>query len=364
MANMRGDAARGMRRCARRSAASTTRPARSPRPTSWRRSRLRRRATAASTTRMCATPLGDRYLDPFREAIEIGRRGGGPVHITHFYHRQTYPGGPEPLLALVDDARAEGLDVTFDMYPYEWAITRLLIQMPLWIQEGGPEPLQGTARRSRRRASGCAPRSRDRGAAYPSPARGRTCGWGYSSARRPRWEGRHARGRHGRAGHRRGRHDVRPAAARGPARQPGHAGTVDETACTVRRPSGRACSAPTRRSSARQAVAADLWLISRACSANSCASARCWPGGGGAQDDVRACGSARPRRIAAGCADGLLADVVVFDPATVRLDATYDEPRHFPAGIKYVIVNGTLVIDGGEHTGALPGRAMRRGRSV
>ena len=48
------------------------------------------------------------------------------------------PGGPEPLLALVDDARAEGLDVTFDTYPYEWASTRLLIQLPQWIQAGGP----------------------------------------------------------------------------------------------------------------------------------------------------------------------------------------------------------------------------------
>jgi len=57
--------------------------------------------------------LGDRYLDPFREAIEIGRRGDGPAHITHFYHRQTFPGGPGPMLALVVVARAEGLDVTF-----------------------------------------------------------------------------------------------------------------------------------------------------------------------------------------------------------------------------------------------------------
>ena len=38
--------------------------------------------------------LGDRFLDPFREAIEIGRRGDGPVHLTHFYHRQTHPGRP------------------------------------------------------------------------------------------------------------------------------------------------------------------------------------------------------------------------------------------------------------------------------
>ncbi len=81
--------------------------------------------------------LGDRFLDPFREAVEIGRRGGGPVHITHFYHRTTFPGTPEQMLGLVDDARAEGLDVTFDLYPYEWSSTRLLIMLPPWIQAGG-----------------------------------------------------------------------------------------------------------------------------------------------------------------------------------------------------------------------------------
>jgi N-acyl-D-amino-acid deacylase len=36
--------------------------------------------------------LGDRFLDPFREAIDIGRRGDSPSHITHFYHRSTFPG--------------------------------------------------------------------------------------------------------------------------------------------------------------------------------------------------------------------------------------------------------------------------------
>ena len=84
--------------------------------------------------------LGDRFLDPFREAIDIGRRGGSPSHITHFYHRATFPGTPEQMLELVDDARAEGLDVTFDAYPYEWASTRLLITIPPWVQAGGPGP--------------------------------------------------------------------------------------------------------------------------------------------------------------------------------------------------------------------------------
>ena len=52
--------------------------------------------------------LGDRYLDPFREALAIGDMGHGPVHLTHFYHRRNYPGGHEPMLALVDDAGRRG----------------------------------------------------------------------------------------------------------------------------------------------------------------------------------------------------------------------------------------------------------------
>ena len=107
--------------------------------------------------------LGDRFLDPFREAIEIGRRGAGPVHITHFYHRKTFPGPPEQMLELVDDARAEGLDVTFDLYPDEWASTRLLVMLPTWIQAGG-------VARLRERLADRAVRSRIRG---ESAARGR-----------------------------------------------------------------------------------------------------------------------------------------------------------------------------------------------
>jgi N-acyl-D-amino-acid deacylase len=53
---------------------------------------------------------------------------------------------------------------------------------------------------------------------------------------------------------------------------------------------------------------------------------------------------------------------VVFDPDTVRNNATYDEPRQFPTGIEHVVVNGTLVVDGGTHTGATPGRAIRLGK--
>lgn len=56
--------------------------------------------------------------------------------------------------------------------------------------------------------------------------------------------------------------------------------------------------------------------------------------------------------------EGYWADVVLFDPDTVADRATYDDPKQYPKGIDYVLVNGTVVIDNGQHTGARPGRAV------
>jgi len=52
---------------------------------------------------------------------------------------------------------------------------------------------------------------------------------------------------------------------------------------------------------------------------------------------------------------GYWGDVVVFDPDTVADTATYDNPKQFPKGIPYVLVNGSVVIDNGDHTRARPG---------
>jgi N-acyl-D-aspartate/D-glutamate deacylase len=57
---------------------------------------------------------------------------------------------------------------------------------------------------------------------------------------------------------------------------------------------------------------------------------------------------------------GAAADIVVFDPASIAERGNYEEPRRYPAGVGCVIVNGALVIDSGAHTGALPGRVLRR----
>jgi N-acyl-D-amino-acid deacylase len=57
---------------------------------------------------------------------------------------------------------------------------------------------------------------------------------------------------------------------------------------------------------------------------------------------------------------GMAADLTAFDPDAVLDTATYDEPRRLAEGFQYVAVNGRLVLDGGAHTGATPGRPLRR----
>lgn len=56
--------------------------------------------------------------------------------------------------------------------------------------------------------------------------------------------------------------------------------------------------------------------------------------------------------------EGYAADIVLFDAATVAGVATYDRPHAFAAGVPYVLVNGVVVIKNGEHTGMLPGQVL------
>jgi len=56
---------------------------------------------------------------------------------------------------------------------------------------------------------------------------------------------------------------------------------------------------------------------------------------------------------------GMMADLVAFDPATVKDRSTFADPFHYSEGIPYVAVNGRLVVDGGRLTGERPGRVLR-----
>jgi N-acyl-D-amino-acid deacylase len=305
--------------------------------------------------------LGDRYLDPFREAIEIGRRGEAPVHITHFYHRRTFPGGPEPMLGLVEEARADGRDVTFDSYPYEWASTRLLIMLPIWVQSGGPGPL-------RERLADPAVRARvreeidARALAYAGRSPWDDLRLGYFALpEHRRWEGRTLGEYMAET-----RQDAVDAICAlllaedlrvnevtpGPWRETlphfvrhpvGMVGT--DSTFVGEKPSPRTYGSFPR---ILGEFVRDEGLLPL-------------------EEAVRKMTSAAAARLGLTdrglLRDGFKADIVVFDPVRVRALATYEEPRRFPAGIEYVLVNGELVVDRGEHTGALPGRALRHGRS-
>ncbi|HEY7495576.1 MAG TPA: D-aminoacylase [Candidatus Tectomicrobia bacterium] len=59
--------------------------------------------------------------------------------------------------------------------------------------------------------------------------------------------------------------------------------------------------------------------------------------------------------------EGYWADMTLFDPQQIADRATYDDPHQYATGIVMVLVNGTVIIDTGEHTGALPGQVLRRG---
>jgi N-acyl-D-amino-acid deacylase len=59
-------------------------------------------------------------------------------------------------------------------------------------------------------------------------------------------------------------------------------------------------------------------------------------------------------------ARGKKADVVVFNAKTIKDEATFGEPHRYPTGIQYVLVNGEVVVGQGKHTGARPGRVLRK----
>ena len=303
--------------------------------------------------------LGDRFLDPFREAIEIGRRGEGPSHITHFYHRQTFPGGSGPMLALVDDARAEGLDVTFDTYPYEWASTRLLIMIPPWAQAGGPM-------RTKERLADSGVRDR---------IRRELAERGVLLAGRRAWD------------------DVRLGAFTTPDLLHWEGHTLGEViADRAEDPVDVLCDllleedlrinqvtpgpwTETLRDFIRHAVGmigTDSTFIGAKPSPRTYGS---FPRILGQfvreeallslEEAVRSMTSAAAARLGLSdrglIRDGYAADLVVFDPTRVRSTATYEEPRSYPEGIDWVVVAGEVVVDHGEHTGARPGRVLRRG---
>jgi N-acyl-D-amino-acid deacylase len=298
--------------------------------------------------------LGDRFLDPFREAIEIGRGSGIATHITHFYHRSTAPAGARRMLELVEDAREAGLDVTFDCYPYIFSSTRLNIVIPQWAFDGGPARLRATL---------ASPEARARMKKEMGP---RAVSWHemwVTHFKRPenhRFEGRSL---------------AEVAEMRGQ--------DVVDAICDLLLAEDQQVSyvsAGANAGTLPKFVAHPLSMVgSDAVLIGDYPSPRTYgtfpiilaeyvredrflslP------DAIRKMTSFPAQRLGLPdrglLRDGFKADVVVFDARNVKAPATRREPKQFPIGIDYVVVNGRVVVEAGRHTGVLAGRALRRGR--
>ena len=299
--------------------------------------------------------LGDRFLDPFREALDIGRGSGIPIHITHFYHRTTSPGSASRMLGLVEDARDEGLDVTFDSYPYNLSSTRLTILLPQWTHDGGYDALMAILRD---------PRQRERLRKDMAPRAG---AWSdmwltnFKHAHHHWFEGRSIA-------------EVSERLDKDPVDAICDLLVAEDLEVSYVSAGGNLATLPKFVSHPLSMVGSDAVLIGEYPSPRTYG---CFPiilsefvreeRFLSLPDAIRKMTSFPAQRLGIPdrgiLRDGFKADVVVFDPKRVKAPATRTRPKQLPVGIDYVIVNGNVVIDGGRHTGVLAGRALKRGRA-
>jgi N-acyl-D-amino-acid deacylase len=288
-----------------------------------------------------------------KEVYEIAKLSGVAAHVSH------YNGPAESLLPLMDRGRAMGLDLTFDTYPYLAGSTILgMVALPAWVQEGG---IEATVERLGDPAVRARLRSEWFSTTTPYPLDTTTI----SMVSNAEW--RWAEGM-----------TVVAAAARA-GLPPG------DFVCEILRASGMMVGIVGFRAGER--TEEDVRAILRhPCHMAGSDGIFCGgyphPRGWGAFGrylgyHTRTLGdfswAEAVTHLAAHAArryrlsdrgllrPGFAADIAVLDPMTVFDRSTYAAGRTEAVGVDHVIVNGRLVLEGGEPTGATPGRALRRG---
>jgi len=310
---------------------------------------------------------GEKLLEAVAEAIAIGQEAGVPVQLAH--HKaagRRHWGKVKDSLALIAQARAQGLDVTADQYPYTASSTGLDTVLPGWVHEGGSEKLVARLQDAATRAQ-IAAEVRANRPGWENPAS--DSGWhniviaGCKSDRA--LEGLNVR-------------QIADQQSKDPVEvvfdlltaNEGNVSVVIFSMCeedvqmVMRQPfvfvgSDATCRAPygplAEGKPHPRTYGTFPRLLGRYVRELGVLT---W-------EEAIAKMTGRPAAKLGLAQRGTLAvdnfaDIVVFDPATIADRATFTEPMQYPAGIPYVIVNGVLTIDGGEHTGATAGRVLRR----
>ena len=304
----------------------------------------------------------DRIAEADSEAMEIGRRGGVAVQISHQKgYGEGRSGKTEAVLAMIEDARRTGLDVTVDHYPYTASSTGLGIFLPEWAHDGGDEALLE--------------RIKTRRAELVDHLRK------LSAKGRPVWESVRVSGvRTDENRKYEGMNLVEVGRARGT--------SPEEAALDLLSEESGAVSIVHFSQWEGDVVAimrCEFAMFGTDASARSTtgelAKGKPHPRAFGTfprilgryvreqkviplETAIRKMTSMAAGKL--GLADrgtvrpGNWADLVVFDPETVIDTATYENPHQISRGIACVFVNGRLAVEGGELTGVLAGRVLRK----
>src|SRR5262249_6147534 len=252
-------------------------------------------------------------------------------------------------------ARDGGLDVTFDCYPYTWASTRLLIVVPDWAQDGGPDQLKAVLR---------SPEGRQRLVDEIGPF-----GPSYQEMFLTYFKQQHNHKYEGcsmaEVAEMMGKNEVEAMCDL----------LLDEDLqVSYVAPGAYGVTLPKFLAHPLSMVGSDSLLIGEfpsprtyGCFANMLGEVVREERLVTIQDAVRKMTSFPAQRLGLPdrglLRDGFKADIVVFDPRTVKSPATRRNPKQFPVGIDHVVVNGKVVVEDAQHTGVLAGRALRRGRA-
>jgi N-acyl-D-amino-acid deacylase len=316
---------------------------------------------------------GGSLLAAVTEAITVGREAQMPVQISHLKAagRPNW-GKVADALGLIDAARAEGLDVLADAYPYTASSTSLRTLLPDWALEGGVAAMLKRLHDSGGRARIREAITSTRTGGPPGAPRGE------SMALRVGWDNIMLVATQARRDAE-GRRLSEVAAAR--KREPADALLdllVDEKG------RGGVILFQMDEGDFRQALAHPAVMVGSDGSAlaptGPMAASKPHPRSYGTFPRVLGKYAREERTVTLpqavhkmtglparrlGLRDrgvirvGARADLVVFDPRGVIDVATFDDPHRYPAGIEHVLVNGRFVIKDGEHTGNLPGRVLR-----
>jgi len=297
------------------------------------------------------------------EAIRIGKEAGIPVVLTH--HKAMGPlswGKSVTTLAMMDSARAAGIDVMADQYPYTASSTGLAALIPAWALEGGDSAFVRRAKDPALRDSIARGvkyfLDNERGGGDIRRVQFASVGWNRSLEGRTLLDWAVDRGLEPNTVN--GAALVIEGQLNGGASMVYHAMDEGDVERIMRHP--------------MTAIASDGGLSRPGMGIPHPRSYGTFPRVLGVyvrekhvltlEDAVRKMTSLPAHRL--GLTDrgvlreGAVADITIFDPATVKDMGTYTNPHQYPVGVPYVIVNGVPVVDAGVFTTRRPGKVLRR----